>query len=150
PFSCLQSKACWPQGQHAWYVRLGLVDQAIFCRRRRAKVISPPQARTRPGRPAPTSGAGTGTEPAGATGPAWPVGPLRVAGTKVNPRLFAPVRAATVALATWKERTVPMGKALAPPFPHMPVSQVIPKAKFPVPSPVKDPVSAIKCVPAAV
>src|SRR5215470_6514635 len=41
-------------------LELELVDQTSFLRRRRAKPTSPPQAITRPGSPAPTTGPGTG------------------------------------------------------------------------------------------
>ena len=96
-------------------------------------------------------GSGTlGTGPVEATGPVWPVVPESMSATKLKPVLFVPSNAASVVPATWNERIVPIGSALDAPFPQIPASQVMPKLKLPVPSPLKLPVSAIRCVPAAV
>ena len=62
-----KAKACWPRklSQHALSsssMRRRQSSQTTSLRRRRAKPRSPPQARIRPGRPAPTIGPGTGRE----------------------------------------------------------------------------------------
>src|SRR5438874_2420816 len=90
------------------------------------------------------AGSGTlGTE--ASTGPVLPVVLLKISATKTLPRLFGAVRSAIVALATWN--IISVLKALDAPLPH--VVQLIPKPKFPVPSPLKAPASAAKVWPTA-
>jgi hypothetical protein len=65
--------------------------------------------------------------------------------TKMFPRLLPAVTSAIVAIAMVKSRLL-----LIPIFPIPQVVQVIPKLKFPVPSPLKAPVCATNVSPANV
>ena len=93
--------------------------QAIFWRRRRAKPRRPPQANTKPGRPAPAMGPGTETS-------ITPVLPLiNTSAMKRTPAEFAWVRSAIVALLTVNVI------AVIPELVPVHVEHCIPKPKFP-------------------
>src|SRR5262249_54791148 len=122
-------------------------DQATACcLRRRARKAKAPQPKSSPGNPAPAIGPGTGTAET-STGPVLPFG-ASTSATKRFARLFGAVTSAIVALRTVKPTAPP--KPVGP-FPQ--VGQLIPKVKFPVPSPLKAPVAATKagtCAPTTI
>src|SRR5262249_25080118 len=113
---------------HFTYVELD-VDQASFCRRRRASAIKPPQAATKPGSPAPAIGPGTRT--LASTAPVIPVVPLIMSTAKNWPAAFCSKLAAVKPAADTVKSSGPFW-GLLPPFPH--AVQLTPYSKKPVPS----------------
>src|SRR5215470_5881960 len=118
-------------------------SQAIF-RRRRARAIRPPQAMIRPGRPAPTTGPGTGL--LASIGPVAPVAGFPTSATNTFPLALGLVKSEITELATLNVMSLLNAEDKPPPQ----VEHAMPKENGPVPSPLKDPVSAIRVCPGTV
>src|SRR5262249_21220138 len=123
--------------QHAYGHRRPLNQACALRRRRRAMAIRPPQATISPGRPAPTTGAGTltSTAPVLGTQPLLPQGtavPLEISAAKSWPRAFGSLKLPIVRPATlliWKLKDVRSPQLLPLDF-----VQLNPYSKKPVPS----------------
>ena len=145
-FACLKrDTACWRRGQHALSSssagkgKGAVSDDGLTSASREGKKTAASHHQTREACPGKRAGHGDIHRPRVASLTAEYVGNEDVQ------RLFGAVTSAIVALAMVKSRLLAIPRA---PFPQ--VVQLIPKLKFPVPSPLKVPVFACNVFPANV
>src|SRR5262249_1558719 len=122
-------QTCWRRPARS-LISSYAADQAIFCRRRRPSMTSPLQAARRPGRPAPTTGAGT----LASIKPVKPVGPLKISAGKSWPSaLVVNLVISNPAPSVIVKLSVVILRQLFAPFPCPPLHSS-PYPKSPVPS----------------